>query len=100
MKLLTALLALSAFMCAVMRAEQPATKSTEPIKSLTPADREPAHLAIEALITAQAQLIQLQAQMPDLQKAYQDEVDKLKAKCGGELIQDKDKTLQCAPKPK
>jgi hypothetical protein len=92
MKLLIALILLGS----VMRAEDPS--KTVPV--LTPADREPTHLALEALITAQAQLIQLQAQMPDLQKAYQAEVDKLKAKCGGELIQDKDKMLQCAPKPK
>ena len=111
-------------MCAVMRAEPPAstvTATTDPVPGpvpiklsgsgilsplpiLTPSDREPVHLALEALITAQAQLIQLQAQMSELQKTYQSELDKLKSECIkrggiGELIQEKDKTLNCAPKP-
>lgn len=87
----------------------------EPAPSvLTPADREPVHTAYEALqaaqsrvVTAQAQILQgqlAQTQIADLQKqadaalkAYQSALDKPKAKCG-ELTQDKDGVLQCAPK--
>lgn len=81
---------------------------------LTLADREPflmaqhvLDMANQRVITAQAQILQgqlAQTQIDGLQKsadaalkAYQAALDKPKAKCG-ELTQDKDGVLQCAPK--
>jgi hypothetical protein len=65
--------------------------------ALTPADREPAHLALEKLTTAQAQFFQLQLSIPELQKAYEAEIAKLKAQCGTELVNDSKGVLQCSP---
>ena len=67
---------------------------------LTPVDREPAHLSLERLTTAQAQFFQLQLSIPELQKVYEAEIAKLKAQCGTELVNDAKGVLQCsAPKP-
>ena len=67
---------------------------------LTPADREPAHLAVEALLQAQAQFLQLQLQLPELAKSRDAEIAKLKSKCGGDVVFDAKGMAQCpSPKP-
>ena len=90
--LFIALLALSAFAAEPSKSEQ-----AKPV-ILTPADREPAHSALEALVSAQSQFLQLQLRLPELQKAYDAEVAKLKTTCGSDLVIDAKGLPQCAPK--
>jgi hypothetical protein len=76
---------------------------------LTPADREPSHVALQKLNQAEALALQLQVQwfmkqseIDSFRAAYTTERDKLKAKCGGKLTV-KDGLDQCehaAEKPK
>jgi hypothetical protein len=55
---------------------------------LTAEDREPAHIALERLLAAQAQYMQLQQDLQRLKSLYDAEINKLRAKCGGDLTPD------------